>query len=260
MFRSDYKAASQVDKLFRFPNVQVMSKTVMSSPGSKLNADAKAAIITPRLSRAQRTRELTRAKLLEAANRVMAEKGVDATTIADITEAADVSTGSFYNHFQSKLEIAEQIFLRHASSFAKVNVAVFDRETDPAQSIAYIHKIFLTRAVQDPLWGWFVVHATTDLPQVSNVFAKTAAEHVRAGQSAGRFDIADVDVAVRIILVALIAGMRDLLEGEKPAKWTEHIIQSLLQMLGLTAKEAKALSQKPLPDYVGRLVEESIGM
>lgn len=210
-------------------------------------------------SRAERTRDLTRAKLVEAAGRVMAEKGVEGTTIAEITEAADVGTGSFYNHFSSKTEVAELIFLQHADELARINSIVFERESDPAVAVAYIQKLFLTKAVADPLWGWFVVRATTDLPQMSHIFAEKAAEHVRQGRDLGRFNPADVDVAVRIILVALTAGMRDLLEGRAPPGSTERIVQSLLQMLGIMPDEAKTLSRRRLPAYVALMFEDSSG-
>ncbi len=40
--------------------------------------------------------------LLDAAVQLMAEKGMEGGTINEITEAADVGFGSFYNHFESK--------------------------------------------------------------------------------------------------------------------------------------------------------------
>jgi AcrR family transcriptional regulator len=40
--------------------------------------------------------------LLDAALAEFSEKGVDATTIEDITEEADVGKGTFYRHFESK--------------------------------------------------------------------------------------------------------------------------------------------------------------
>ena len=62
-----------------------------------------------RVHRGARRREQTREKLVAAAWRVMARKGVDATAIAEITEAADVAFGSFYNHFASKEAIVEAV-------------------------------------------------------------------------------------------------------------------------------------------------------
>ncbi len=53
-------------------------------------------------TRQQRRVGRTRQKLLEAASSLFAEKGLDLTTINDITERADVGKGTFYYHFKNK--------------------------------------------------------------------------------------------------------------------------------------------------------------
>jgi AcrR family transcriptional regulator len=44
----------------------------------------------------------TRERLFRAALRLFAERGFQATTVADITEAADVGKGTFFNYFPTK--------------------------------------------------------------------------------------------------------------------------------------------------------------
>ena len=51
-----------------------------------------------------RRRARTRAELLLAARKVFAERGYHETSIADITQAADVAVGTFYLHFHDKDE------------------------------------------------------------------------------------------------------------------------------------------------------------
>ena len=46
-----------------------------------------------------------RAKLLAAARKVFAEKGVGAATARDIVRETDLATGTFYNYFDSKEEV-----------------------------------------------------------------------------------------------------------------------------------------------------------
>ncbi|TWC76437.1 TetR family transcriptional regulator [Rhizobium sp. SJZ105] len=228
-------------------------KLPLNSDQSKVvNAGARA-----KLSRTERIRESTRAKLIEAAERTMAAKGVDATTIADITEAADVGTGSFYNHFKTKSELAEIIFRSHADDLYNVSMSIFESVEDAALGIAYIQKTFFTKAVRDPVWGWFVVHATSDLPELGEIFGAGAADHIKRGQEAGRFKPVNIDVAVRIILVVLTTGMRDLLLGEKPAGWAEDIVGSLLQLLGVPNDSAVELSRLPLPAEFEDLAERT---
>jgi AcrR family transcriptional regulator len=58
--------------------------------------------VAPAANRFERRKERTRGDILLAAEQVMARKGVHATKIADISEAADVGVGTFYLHFETK--------------------------------------------------------------------------------------------------------------------------------------------------------------
>lgn len=78
------------------------------------------------MSEAPRTArgELTRSKLLEAAEKVFSECGYADASIVRITEAAGVAQGTFYLYFSSKLEIFEELIedlnrrVRHAMAEA----------------------------------------------------------------------------------------------------------------------------------------------
>src|SRR6266516_379208 len=65
-----------------------------------MNASSNTAVAGP--NRFERRRERTRQDLLAAATRVLAEKGLHQTKIADIAAAADVGVGTFYLHFPDK--------------------------------------------------------------------------------------------------------------------------------------------------------------
>ena len=55
--------------------------------------------------RGARRKARTRAELLTAARQIFAERGLHATSIADITKTADVGVGTFYLHFRDKEDI-----------------------------------------------------------------------------------------------------------------------------------------------------------
>lgn len=61
------------------------------------------------LDRAQRRAWRTHQKLLEAALELFHRQGVDATSIHQITERADVGKGSFYRHFPSKEQLRQEL-------------------------------------------------------------------------------------------------------------------------------------------------------
>ncbi len=58
-----------------------------------------------RLARRERRIERRRTEILEAAARVFAERGYDATTTRDIAEAVDMGESTLYNYFQNKREV-----------------------------------------------------------------------------------------------------------------------------------------------------------
>ncbi len=57
---------------------------------------------SPRPGRRERRRIETRERIFRAAARLFAEHGFARTTVEDITEAADVGKGTFFNYFSSK--------------------------------------------------------------------------------------------------------------------------------------------------------------
>jgi AcrR family transcriptional regulator len=78
-----------------------MSRHVSTSSLSKNNKDSQAEGPDRRQRRSAETRE----RLFRAALRLFAEQGFAETTVEDITNAADVGKGTFFNYFPSKEHI-----------------------------------------------------------------------------------------------------------------------------------------------------------
>jgi AcrR family transcriptional regulator len=79
-------------------------------------------------SRMQRRARRTRRKLKRAALDVFAEKSVDAATVEEITEKADVGKGTLYQHFADKEEIVLTLVSEAVNHLIK---AIRSYETDP---------------------------------------------------------------------------------------------------------------------------------
>jgi AcrR family transcriptional regulator len=62
-------------------------------------------------SRRERKKRETRQRLLECAWQQFLEKGYDETTVQDITEAADVAKGTFFNYFATKEAALDELAL-----------------------------------------------------------------------------------------------------------------------------------------------------
>ena len=64
------------------------------------------------LARRERKKERTRQSLLDVAIRLIAERGVYATRVEDITEHTDLGKGAFYNYFDSKDQLIAALVSR----------------------------------------------------------------------------------------------------------------------------------------------------
>jgi AcrR family transcriptional regulator len=76
-------------------------------------------------------RAATRAKLLNAALELFASRGYAATSVDAIAEAAGVSVGLLYYHFDSKTKLLDAIFEQSLAD-VQATFSAADREPDPA--------------------------------------------------------------------------------------------------------------------------------
>ena len=99
------------------------------------------------LSRRERKKQETRQSLMESALRLFSEHGYDATTVKDITDAADVAKGTFFNYFDTKEAILPAIAARQLE---QLEAALKPERGAPASPIARI-KLALRLVAEDPL-------------------------------------------------------------------------------------------------------------
>ena len=67
-----------------------------------------------------------REQLLDKGLQVLHERGFNATSVQDITEAAGVPKGSFYNHFESKEDLGAEVVLRYLESSNETQAVLRD--------------------------------------------------------------------------------------------------------------------------------------
>lgn len=68
--------------------------------------------VSPREERRQRLQELSRLQLLDAAERVFAEKGFESAAVKEIADQAELSVGSVYQLFKNKQAMFRAVFTR----------------------------------------------------------------------------------------------------------------------------------------------------
>lgn len=96
----------------------------------------------------QQTRsQRTQARLLDAAEALFAERGVDPTTIADIAALADSSVGSFYHHFRDKNAVQHAVFDRYLTDAERTTFEAIAPERWEGASIDDILRAYVEFAV-----------------------------------------------------------------------------------------------------------------
>jgi AcrR family transcriptional regulator len=201
----------------------------------------------PRSDRHTRRREQTRRKLVDAARALFARQGVDNTRINEITDEADVGFGSFYNHFESKEAIVEAVLAETVAGQGAAVDAVTRNLDDPAEIVAAAHRYFVRLARSDPDWAWLLIRL--DLLQVvaRASLAPFAERDLDHGIKTGRFQVPNKRVALFASGGALLAVMRDVLDGHAPKNADRHHAEGVLRMLGLSAEDAAEVARRPMP-------------
>lgn len=218
--------------------------------------------ITEREPRGARRRRETRSRLLAAAFKLMAEKGMEGVAINEITEAADVGFGSFYNHFESKEAIYAAVSDWVFEDFADAIERVVGEVSDPAEVIAVPVRYTMMRAFREPVWGQFLVREGLSARSVDRGLGRRLLRDIRKGIAAKRLNAPDplmsfVCVAGTIlcaISVGLMSGAEDgqqsvaLKElGSDLQHLPERTAKVALEALGLGRAEAEKIAYRPLP-------------
>ena len=198
--------------------------------------------------RGERRRQETRAKLIRAAHQLMAEKGIGATTIQEITDTADVGFGSFYNHFESKQAIVEAIFNETIESYGDALDHIADAVEDPAEVVAASVRYVVMRGSEDPTWGWFLLRSVLLAQALRTGLGRRLMRDVSLGIQAGRFRVSDVTQATLGISGVTLSVLAARLHGELGAEAPESAAAIALKLVGLPARQAEAIASRPLPE------------
>ena len=140
---------------------------------------------------ARRKRE-TQSRLLNAALRLMAEKGMEGVAINEITESADVGFGSFYNYFESKEAIYATLLDWVFEAFRNALDRLVRDIADPAEVISVCVRHTLLRATREPVWGQFLVREGFSGKVLERGLGQRLLRDIENGVKAKRFPTDDI--------------------------------------------------------------------
>lgn len=208
-------------------------------------------------NRQARRRMQTRGRLVRAAAALFARQGVENTRINEITDEADVGFGSFYNHFKSKEEIIDAVLAETIAAQGEALAAVTADVQDPAAVVAIAHRHFVDLAARDPDWGRLLVRLDATHNLIVEALGPFAERDIERGVKAGRFRVANRRMAMIGAGGALLAVMREVLEGRAPKDAGRLHAEGVLRLLGMAPEEAAEIARRPMPRLNGAQRQES---
>jgi len=220
----------------------------MAEPASAAESAA-GAPRAPGVSRLDRRKARTRRALIDAAVRLIGEGRGDRASIQEITEAADIGFGSFYNHFDSK----EQLFQTASEEVLERWGQMIDRATagvaDPAELFAVGLRISGRLGWTHPDIAGFLTGMGLDALDIPVGLAPRALRDIQAGQDAGRFTVPDAEIALSAVAGGLLGLLRMCRRHPERVGETavDQLAEAVLRLLGVPAGEAARLAALPLP-------------
>jgi AcrR family transcriptional regulator len=185
---------------------------------------------------------------MAAAREIFASRGVDATTIQDITDAADVAKGSFYNHFDSKEGILRAVVEETLAGLGQaLDVLTEPLREDPARVLAVCLRHTLRACVEDPTLGWFFLRAGDSIAVGDVTLGVYGRRDIRRGIESGRFRLDHPEVARTMLAGSIDALLRRRLEGELAPEADAALAAHALRLLGVPDADATVIANEELP-------------
>jgi AcrR family transcriptional regulator len=199
-------------------------------------------------TRSDRRKRRNRQALLEAGYHVMAKKGIDAATMFEIAERADVGAGTVYNYFASKDELAMAVMEQVMERLAQRIEAVTNTFKDPGQVYAFGIRQVMNAAIGDHRWRSLLRRSEVIADAMYRVMGPYAIRDIRNAVAAGRYEVEDADMAWRQATHAIVGfGLAVCDQKVAPTKIDEAVV-NLLGMVGVVRSEAWEIARRPCPE------------
>lgn len=199
-------------------------------------------------SRIERRKYRNRQALIEAGYAVMAKKGIDAATMAEIAELADVGAGTMYNYFESKDELAVAVLELVMHRLAQRIEAVTNSFTDPAQVYAFGIRNVMNAATTDPRWRWLLHRSEVIADAMYRVMGPYAIRDIRNAVVSGRYRVEDAELAWRQATHAIIGFSLAVCDNRLPPGKIDEAVVNLLGMVGVNRDEAWEIARRSCPE------------
>jgi TetR/AcrR family transcriptional regulator, transcriptional repressor for nem operon len=202
--------------------------------------------------------DVRREQILDAAERVLVELGLAATTMADVAEAASVAKGTVYLYFASKAELLAGLRTRYFERFAAM-LGDPPPATRPGATTAARVERLVAASYDFALANHQLHHVLFHEAGFGEVdaFARARtvmAELVRAGQASGEVEVADPVLATDFVLHGLHGVL--VKANHRPRSQRRRLVAGVTELicrsLGVKGPGRTRSPREPGPGATGR--------
>jgi len=177
----------------------------------------------------------------------MAEKGIDAATMQEIADRADLGAGTVYSYFKSKDDLAIAVLERLMHDLATRIEKVTDTFGDPGQVYAYgVYKVIET-ATGDLRWKQLLSRSEVIADAMYRQMGPFAIRDLENATRAGRFRVEDAMLTFKMATYAIVGVALAVTTGQMPDSVIDESIVGILCMTGIGRDEAIELVSRERP-------------
>jgi len=187
-----------------------------------------------------------RRKLVESALLVFAEKGVDASVIDDVIEAADVSRGTFYNYFRTNGELLAAAIQELGNELVEHIEERVKATPSPAARLFTGLRLYFGAARRFEVFARFVGRVGTDALGTGSRVNDYIPAHIAAAIEAGEFVQQPVRVALDAVVGVGLTVVARIAAGDADDSYVTAMLLALARALGFSLACAEAILSAPL--------------
>lgn len=196
-----------------------------------------------RAAAAEQRRARTRERLLDAAEAVVAEKGLEAASVEEIVRGAGVSRGTFYNYFPTPTDLIHALNHRVAAHLDDQLDGLALQSDDPATRLAATFHTVLVAYLADPVRGWVAFQVANSRAPRQRAFEARFAQLYEQGVARGQFRQVDMTAAWTVAFGAMRMAQRDTVAAGAVPIQTVQVVALILAAFGLPYDEAERISR-----------------
>ncbi len=186
--------------------------------------------------------------MVDAGTRVISAKGIDAATMSEIADLADVGSGTVYNYFASKDDLVVAVMERVMHRLAERIRTVTDTFTDPAHVYAFGVRSVMRATVEDRRWRQLCRRSEVSASAMYRVMGRYAIHDLRRAEQAGRYQPRNPELVWLMATHAIVAFGLAVHQEEMTVAALDDAVVALLGMAGVSPADAREIVARDWPD------------